>query len=235
MSLTLRPVDLRFRIDSDGKRRIDLELIPFPSDTIECVRADSTQRSIIGDVDNEKWYDRLCERVKGAHVTTIACTIGEQVPAAQELGPDEHPYLGSADLSRGNPQLWLLASPSAFEELLRQDGVGRKIGYLQVDIQGLESAFGEASEGGLIAYRWHERTEAGHKRSGTVTSYDINYYNSAAYVDHVPSPPAPSRGDLESLTDVVRTLLGETKGIGSLLKILCLLTAAVIAVLVWRR
>jgi hypothetical protein len=233
MSLALRPSSWQLRIDSVGRRTIDLELIPFPSSAVECVGADPTERTFIGDDENDKWYGKLCERVKSPRICPLLCSIRER-DADKDLGSDDKPNWGSADLSSSDPRLWLVAPREAIEELIRQDGLGRRILHLDVDFDGLERTTNENGEGGLIAYRWHDRNERGYERASSVKSYAVAFYSSTMYAEQTSPPPPPSREDLQTILGAVATLIEETRKTKLLIRIACIL-AAIIAILIWWR
>jgi hypothetical protein len=236
----------QLRVSPDGRRQIDLHMVPIGGDAIEISDWDSTQRRFLADPDS-KLAERLQERLRnsdvGPQICGVDCAINEdtEYPISDAIEWDQDDTatmkrkrpLGSADPTTAN--IKLSASTRLVEELIRQDGLGRKIYYIELDIDGLERATGTNNEGGLVGYTWQARARNGEPLYCAVNAYRLHYNHSPTY-DPPSQPQEPLLLRSEALT-IGQTIVQLLKQITSIERYIIGLSVMlmIVIVIIWRR
>ena len=248
-SMIFKAVSWQLRVFSEGKRRIDLDLLPLETGLVECIGVEGGQRCFIGDPEansSKKLVDRLKGREQEApHIRGISCTIREdlkvpflaevvqkELDVADEPGRELSEPWGLVDLSAGD--LTLRTSTRTIDELIRQNGVGQRIYYIEVDLDGLERTTAANSEDGLVKYLWQDQLKGAYDRGSRVNHYGVHYHASEIYSDTVAPESQSTNKDPESSGPLLEKLVSESKRTSWFVQMLCVLVLVVIA-LIWNR
>ncbi len=237
----------QLRLRADGTRRIDSELILPAGDTIEILDSGKEQRSILMSP-NSKDATTVRERLRGdkidAHVFDfLACTISEsaECPSTNYVDAElesatEPPRLfwGHADPSSGDIEL--KATSKLMEELIRQDGLGRRVYYMEIAVDGLEPTTKANSEGGLVKFIWPASRDRASRIFWPVRGYGLHFHDSPTYQDpSTQEPTVTTLAESQSIWERVTHLLAHARSIERYSLLICWLLAILIAVIIWKR
>jgi len=233
----------RLRLNGDGTRQIDLDLEISSHKSIEVREWASDQRFFLTNP-RSKLADQLREKCKIGNVEPsigdLSCSIRESRDA--QFKPDPHDYSDSNMPRRDNwgsatpGDLELRASTGFIDEMLRQDGQGRRIYYIEAIIEGLEAIDWESSVGGIINYLWPKDPNTGaHDRKLDVTYYRMHFEESPSYAPPAEVPPHVISPDiLASFSKSLQDLLKHARSL-YIFAWLIWLTLVILIVRLWSR
>jgi hypothetical protein len=230
-TVSFRVQSWSLQILSNGTRRLDFDLIPSSRySVIEQLGRSPSQRCFIADFDakdTEALIERLSVGGTPPHTRPLSATLYDDLSPANLKVNNGYGEVEFADAS-----LRMSIFPASMDELIRQDSLGRKIFYFELNIDGLMSTTTENNEGGLIGWLWkrnaHDRSES----SLPIRGFQAHYYKSEAYAAKVGAPSPVVRDDLAPLARMLDLLVAETKKVNWFAMLLCLLAIAIL-VSIW--
>jgi hypothetical protein len=190
--VNFRVSELGLRVTETGVRQLDMYLAPMTLIIEGPVSED--RRCFLSGPDGSGKVEALAARLVGKNQArpnfqNAFATIYDTLSATTGLDEREGQPCGRATFSEFRMRI----TPSAMDELLRQEASGGIISYASISIAGLEHAAGENTEGGLIGLVWPPG-EDGH----AIGSLQIRYVHSEALSKKPQEPERPTRGDLLS-------------------------------------
>jgi len=234
--LTFKISRWSLQVMENGVRRLDLDILPMSHHSVvEIVDTSAHQRCFIADPDDPKSAE-LEARLVGTghdrpHIQHVSATLYDTL-----IGTTTRKYTDFEAGTASQSILTINVAKSAMDELIRQDGMGRRIFYFDVAIEGISRATRENDEDGLVGWRWERRSTDDEYRADhlSVEASQIHYFESDTYKVGAVGPVLPTKEDIQSLQKLLENLLVESTRINRFTQMLFFLAVGVI-ILLWRK